>query len=56
MIKSNYSTTKNFENPNARDIKSVTIEYPKTSFFYLGFLSQPFANHRAAGEGRARRS
>ena len=30
MIKNNYSTTKNFENPNIVDIKSVNIKHPKT--------------------------
>ena len=46
----------------AIDGKHIRIECPKLSgtlchnykgvfFFYLGFLSQPFTNHRTAGEG-----
>ena len=31
-------------------IKKVNLP-ERISFFYLGFLSQPFTNHRTAGEG-----
>ena len=38
---------------NTRKSAQTTFSTTRTTifFFYLGFLSQPFTNHRAAGEG-----